>query len=180
MHALDHASPGEMTIIADSRVIRCERFLADVTPRRATVRLPLLFRQRFHGYVNRYQIFHAMRQVLKLPTKPLVATRTNCYCDGTNTTITRRRTRIACSVLWWILHADDIRRTSLLDSIFRRTHSRSAKALIPDCYSCRIWAICCPRSAIKWHSRLSYHNLQLCAEMKASANRGIIFLFTVF
>jgi len=53
-------STGEMTMIADSRIVRRERFLADVTTRRATVCLPLLFRQRFHGHVGGYDIFHAM------------------------------------------------------------------------------------------------------------------------
>ena len=62
---------GKMAMITDSCV---EWFLADVTLRRATIRLPLLFRQR-HGHVSRYQIFHSMRQVLKLlpePCEPIV------------------------------------------------------------------------------------------------------------
>jgi len=50
-------STGEMTMIADSRIVRRERFLADVTTHRATVCLPLLFR---HGHVGGYDIFHAM------------------------------------------------------------------------------------------------------------------------
>jgi len=59
-------STDEMTMIVDSRIVRRERFLADVTTRRATVCLPLLFRQRFHGYVGGYDIFHAMRQIVEL------------------------------------------------------------------------------------------------------------------
>ena len=50
----------------DSRIVRCERFLAGVTTRRATVCLPLLFKQRFHEYVGGYDIFHAMCQIVEL------------------------------------------------------------------------------------------------------------------
>ena len=50
----------------DPRVVRHERFLANVTTRRATVHLPLFFRQRFHGHVGGYDIFHAMRQIVEL------------------------------------------------------------------------------------------------------------------
>ena len=58
-------STDEMTMIVDSRIVRRERFLADVTMHRATVCLPLLFRQRFHGFGG-YDIFHAMRQIVEL------------------------------------------------------------------------------------------------------------------
>jgi len=50
-------STGEMTMIADPRPTR---FLAGVTTHRTTVCLPLLFRQRFHGHVGGYDIFHAI------------------------------------------------------------------------------------------------------------------------
>ena len=61
-------STGEMTMIVDSRIIRRERFLADVTMHRATVCLPLLFRQHFH--VGRYDSFHAMRQIVEFSREP--------------------------------------------------------------------------------------------------------------
>ena len=54
-------STSEMTMIADSA-----QFLADVTTRRATVRISLLYRQRFHGHIGGYDIFHAMRQIIEL------------------------------------------------------------------------------------------------------------------
>jgi len=48
----------EMAMIADSRVVRRERFLADVTTRHVTICLPLLFRhQCFYGYIGGYNIF---------------------------------------------------------------------------------------------------------------------------
>jgi len=55
-------------MIVDSRIVR-ERFLADVTTRRATVLL-LLFRQCFHEHVSGYDIFHAMRQIVELSREP--------------------------------------------------------------------------------------------------------------
>jgi len=63
-------SSGGMAMIADSRVVRCEQFLANVTSRRARICLPLLFRQRFHGHVGGYNTFYTMRQVLELSHKP--------------------------------------------------------------------------------------------------------------
>jgi len=45
-----------------------KRFLADMTTRRATP--PIVLSTRFHGYVGGYNIFHAMRQVLKLSREP--------------------------------------------------------------------------------------------------------------
>jgi len=61
---------GEMTMIAYPHVVQRERFLADVTTRRATVRLPLFFWQHLHGHIGGYNIFHAMRQVLELSREP--------------------------------------------------------------------------------------------------------------
>ena len=63
-------STGEMTMIADSRIVRRKRFLADVTTRRATICLPLLFRQHFHEHVGGYDIFHAMCQIDELLREP--------------------------------------------------------------------------------------------------------------
>jgi len=83
-------SIGEMTMIANSRIVRRERFLADVTTHRATVCLPLLFRQCFHGHVGGYDIFHVMCQIVELLRKPLYS----LHLDGSNMTIICRRTRI--------------------------------------------------------------------------------------
>jgi len=82
-------STGEMTMIADSRIVRRERFLADVTTHRATVCLPLLFRQCFH--VSGYDIFHVMCQIVELLRKPLYS----LHLAGSNITIMCRRIVIA-------------------------------------------------------------------------------------
>ena len=50
-------STGEKTMIADSRIVRRERFLANVTTRRAIIRLPLLFRQYFLGTLANTVVF---------------------------------------------------------------------------------------------------------------------------
>jgi len=63
-------STGEITMIADSRIVRREWFLADVITRRATLCLPLRFKQRFHGHVDGYDIFHAMYQIAELLREP--------------------------------------------------------------------------------------------------------------
>jgi len=58
-----------ITIFTDKMImivyprVRREQFLANVTTRRTTVRLPLFFRQRFYRHISEYNIFHAMRQV---------------------------------------------------------------------------------------------------------------------
>jgi len=56
---------GEMTMIADPRIVRREQF-SQMTTHRATVCLPLLFRQCFHGHVGGYDIFHALCQIVEL------------------------------------------------------------------------------------------------------------------
>ena len=73
-------SIGEMTMIAYPRVVRCERFLAHLTTRRAMVQLPLFFRQCF-------QIRYFSRDVLSLG----VAARTTLYSlhHGTDTIMSR-------------------------------------------------------------------------------------------
>ena len=53
-------STGEMTMIADPRIVWRERFLANVTTRRATIYFLLFHRQRFHGHVSGYDDFHTM------------------------------------------------------------------------------------------------------------------------
>ena len=66
-------STGEMAMIADPRIVRRERFLANMATRRATVRLQLFFRQRFHGYVGGCYIFNLMRQIIELSREPRYA-----------------------------------------------------------------------------------------------------------
>ena len=71
---------GEMTVIADPRIVRREQFLVNMTTRRTAVRFQLFFRQRFHRYIGGYDIFHSMRQIVA---------RTTLYSfhrDGTNNT----------------------------------------------------------------------------------------------
>jgi len=83
-------STAEMAIIADRRIVRRERFLANVTTRRDTVHLPLLFRQRFYEHVGGYNIFYT-------PNLGIV-TLYSLHRDG-NMTITCR-TNIAYSTLY--------------------------------------------------------------------------------
>jgi len=65
-------STGQMTMIADPRIVQTgANDFSVVTPHRATVRLPLLFRQCFHKHIGEYEIFHAMRQVFELPRTTL-------------------------------------------------------------------------------------------------------------
>jgi len=54
----------------DRRLVQRERFLADVTTRRAMVRLPLLFKYCFYEHVGGYDIFHAMHQIVELSCEP--------------------------------------------------------------------------------------------------------------
>jgi len=72
------------TMIADSLIVQREQFLADMTTHCATVCLPLLFRQRFHGHVGGYDIFHAMCQIIELLREPhytaFIATEVIQYC----------------------------------------------------------------------------------------------------
>ena len=82
-------SSGEIVLIAYPLIIRSERFLADVTMRRATVCFPLLFRQHFHGHIGGYDIFHAMCQIVEL----LRESRYIAFIDRSSTTI-MCRTRI--------------------------------------------------------------------------------------
>jgi len=62
-------STGEMAM-ANPCIVRREWFLANVAPRRITVRLLLFFRQCFHGHVSEYNIFHSMRQIVELSREP--------------------------------------------------------------------------------------------------------------
>jgi len=90
-------STDEMAMIADPHMGR-RKFLVNVTPRCATVRLALFFRQCFHGHVGGYDIFHSMRQIIELSCEPrytvFIAT------EMTDMTITRRRTNIVRSTLY--------------------------------------------------------------------------------
>jgi len=138
-----------MTMIADSRIIRRERLLADVTTRRATVRLPLLFRQRFHGHVGGYDIFHAIRQIVELLREPRY---NSFHRDGSDTTIMCRRTHIVRSSL----NASYRWRHVFLVGFSTPGRYRWWTALVPGCYSCQMSsATCCPRSAVRWRSRWS-------------------------
>jgi len=68
LYNLDYSlnvSTGEMSMIVYLGVVRRERFLADVTTRRATVCLPLFF-DNVSMHVSGYDIFHVMCQVLEL------------------------------------------------------------------------------------------------------------------
>jgi len=116
-------STGEMAMIVYPRVVRSERFLADVTMYRITVRFPF-FRQHFHGHVSGYDIFNMIRQVLELSREP----RINLHRDGTDTTITRHHINNARSSPHYISRAVDMCTTTHLSSTVlfsvKRTPSR--------------------------------------------------------
>jgi len=88
-------STDEMTMITNLCIIdQCEWFLANVAPRRVTVRLLFFFRQRFHGYVSGYDIFHCAKSLSCRANYAI-----SLHHDGSNTMITHHRTRI-CSILY--------------------------------------------------------------------------------
>ena len=84
-------STDEMTMITNPPVVRRERFFTNMASRRVTIRLPLFFRQRFH--ISEYDIFHSMRQIVKLSREPR-------YTVFIAMEVITRRTCIARSILY--------------------------------------------------------------------------------
>jgi len=164
----------EMTMIVVSRVVRRERFLTDVTTRRTTVRLLLLFRQRFHRHIGRYDSFHTMRQIVELSRElhctVFISTEVIRRC-----VVIRASYVVACTKCFMPLNR--VRRCVFLGfcSYVERTPGRHRPwtALISGCYSCRIWTICCFRSAVGWRSWSSGSPLRATFRMSWSVNEGI-------